>query len=132
MEHPFNPGRLIPSICANRLILMKKKTKPCPKLARCRYCGNERPATIQEFSRQSAPRCSACRIGVMEYIGTKREPPKPERRSEPRGARLAGRTTPFSSRSGGSRPIRQQAPRQRAERLVRPTGPQNRDASCDD
>jgi hypothetical protein len=55
---------------------MKKKAKPSPKLARCRICGNERPANRQEFSRQSIPRCSACRIGEMEYIGTKREPPK--------------------------------------------------------
>ena len=48
------------------------KKKPVRRYtrARCKECGDERPASSPEFSRGVPVYCSACRIGQMEYIGT--------------------------------------------------------------
>ena len=46
------------------------KPRSRPKLAWCKDCGHERPANIAEFTRGVPVKCSACRIGEMEYIGT--------------------------------------------------------------
>ena len=70
-----SPEPLNPTSWPASMITMNKKVKARPKMARCKECSKERPANPAVFHRGVMPRCSACRIGEMEYIGTKREPP---------------------------------------------------------